>query len=150
MGKRSGTENVAAIAAFTLAAELAAAELDRESVRLRALTDYFAEKLKEAAPTLVIHSGRAPRHPGILNCRFPGITGEEMAVRLDLKGICVSPGAACGARDGAPSHVLLAMGQSEQQAKEALRFSLGKHTTREEIEQAAQAVAEIINNKKEG
>ena len=150
LGKRSGTENVAGIAAFSLAAELSAAELDQEEIRLRALRDHFEEKLKEALPTTVINSEGAPRHPGILNCRFPGITGEEMAVRLDLKGICVSPGAACGAREASPSHVLLAMGQTEQQAREAVRFSLGKYTTLEEIEKTAQTVAQIVNKKKEG
>ena len=94
---------------------------------------------------MVINGGNAPRHPGILNCRFPGITGEELAVRLDLKGICVSPGAACGVRDRAPSHVLLAMGQTEQQAGEAVRFSLGRLTTMDEINATAQVVANILN-----
>lgn len=145
LGKRSGTENVPGAAGFVLAAEMAMAELDTEAARLRALTDSLEKKLKEIAPNMVINGENAPRHPGIVNCRFPGITGEEMAVRLDLKGICVSPGAACGARDGAPSHVLLAMGQTEQLSREAVRFSLGRLTTPEEVDAAAQAIAEILN-----
>ena len=68
-----------------------------------------------------------------------------MAARLDLKGICVSPGAACAARERNPSHVLLAMGQTERQAMEAVRFSLGRLTTVDEINATAQAVAEILN-----
>lgn len=142
--RRSGTENLPGIAGFAAAAELAMAELAAETIRLQSLTDELARKLKEIVPNLVINGENAPRHPGILNCRFPGISGDEMAVRLDLKGICVSPGAACGARDGKPSHVLLAMGQTEQQAAEAVRFSIGRLTTQEEIETTARAVAEIL------
>ena len=142
--RRSGTENLPGIAGFAVAAELATGEPETEKARLRALRDEFSRKLKEAVPNLVINGENAPRHPGILSCRFPGITGEEMAARLDLKGICVSPGAACGAREGKPSHVLQAMGQTEQQAREAVRFSLGRLTTREEIDATIQAVADIL------
>lgn len=141
LGKRSGTENVPGAAGFARAAELSAAEPER---KLRELRDTLEGKLKEIVPNMVINGADAPRHPGILNCRFPGMTGEEMAARLDLKGICVSPGAACGARDGGASHVLLAMGQTERQAKEAVRFSLGRLTTVDEINATAQAVAEIL------
>lgn len=91
-----------------------------------------------------LNGAAAPRHPGILNCRFPGITAEEMVMRLDLKGICVSPGAACAARDPEPSHVLLAMGYSSRQAKESVRFSPGRLTTMEEIETTVRAVADIM------
>lgn len=145
-GRRSGTENVAGAAGFALAAELSAAE---PVEKLRELTEILERRLKQIAPDMVVNGGDAPRHPGILNCRFPGITGEEMAVRLDLKGICVSPGAACGARDKAASHVLLAMGRSEQEAKEAVRFSLGRLTTLEEINATVQTVAEILKNSKD-
>lgn len=142
-GRRSGTENVPGAAGFALAAEMAMAE---PGEKLRELRDALESKLKAVAPGIVINGAGAPRHPGILNCRFPGITGEEMAALLDLKGVCVSPGAACGARNPQPSHVLLAMGQPEQQAKEAIRFSLGRLTTMEEINATAQAVAEILNS----
>lgn len=145
LGKRSGTENVPGAAGLALSAELSMAEFDRETARLKELTDTLVRKLREIVPHMAINGENAPRHPAILNCRFPGVTGEEMAVRLDLKGICVSPGAACAARDSAPSHVLLAMGQTEQQAKEAIRFSLGRLTTIEEINATVQAVAEILN-----
>ena len=142
--RRSGTENLPGIAGFATAAELTMAELETESIRLQALIDELSRKLKEIAPDLVINGENSHRHPGILNCRFPGITGEVMAARLDSKGICVSPGAACGAREGKPSHALLAMGQTERQASEAVRFSIGRLTTQKEIEATARAVAEIL------
>lgn len=145
LGKRSGTENVPAAAGFALAAELAMAELDVETTRLKALTDHLERKLREIAPNMVTNGENADRHPGVLNCRFPGVTGEEIAVRLDLKGICVSPGAACGARDSAPSHVIRAMGQSDQQAREAVRFSLGRLTTQAEVDATVGAISDILN-----
>ena len=141
-GRRSGTENVPGAAGFALAAELAAAEPEET---LRELRNTLERKLKNIAPNLVINGADAPRHPSVLSCRFPGMTGEEMAARLDLKGICVSPGAACAARERNPSHVLLAMGQTERQAMEAVRFSIGRLTTVDEINATAQAVAEILN-----
>ena len=138
-GFRSGTENLPGIVAFALAAELAMAETESGLGRV------LEEKLRKAVPGMVVNGGGTPRHPGILNCRFPGTTGEEMAILLDKKGICVSPGAACGAREGKPSHVLLAMGQTEREAKEAVRFSPGRLTTEEEVDAVVQAIAEIIN-----
>ena len=138
--RRSGTENLPGIAGFAVAAELAATA----QPQIGDLTRELAGKLKDIAPDVVINGENVPRHPGILSCRFPGITGEEMAARLDLRGICVSPGAACGAREGKASHVLLAMGQTAQQAAATVRFSLGRLTTQEEIAATARAVAEIL------
>ena len=68
-------------------------------------------------------------------------------MRLDLQGICASTGAACAAGDGAPSHVLLAMGCSEDEARRSVRFSMGRLTTREELETAAAAVSRICRKK---
>ena len=145
LGHRSGTENLPGIAGFALAAQLSMDSLKEEEVRLQSLTDTLLEKLKEAVPTLEVNGGNH-RHPGILNCHFPGITAEEMVARLDLKGICASPGAACAASDPKPSHVLLAMGYPEQRAKESVRFSVGRLTTTDEIDATAQAVASITKN----
>ena len=145
LGNRSGTENLPGIAGFALAAELSAGSMKDEALHLRELTDLLVKKLKEAVPSLEING--ASRHPGIVNCYFPGMTAEELVARLDLKGICVSPGAACAASDRAPSHVLLAMGYSEQRARQSVRFSLGRLTTKEEIDATVQAVASIMNNK---
>ena len=142
LGQRSGTENLPGIAGFALAAQLSADTICQESQRLRELTDLLEGKLKQAVPAMEVNGGDS-RHPGILNCYFPGINAEEMVVRLDMKGICASPGAACSALGGKPSHVLLAMGHSQQRAKESVRFSLGRLTTTEEIDAAAAAVAEI-------
>ena len=97
----------------------------------------------------LISSGFNSYYPGILNCYFPGISAEELTVRLDAKGICVSPGAACSARDSEPSHVLRAMGYSPERAGQSLRFSFGRSTTQDEVLQTASAIADILHLRKE-
>lgn len=144
LGLRSGTENIPGAAGFALAAQLSADTLQQEARRLQLLSDALLQGLRQAVPQMELNGDAVSRHPGILNCWFPGITGEEMCMRLDLAGICVSPGAACAARDPNPSHVLLAMGHSRQRASESIRFSLGRLTTMEEIEATVQAVATIL------
>lgn len=146
LGLRSGTENVPGIAGMALAAELSRKQLPEESRRIAALGELLLEGLKRTEPRLEVN-GAGPRQPGILNCRFPGIPAEEITVRLNLMGICVSPGAACAARDTKPSHVLLAMGRTEAQAKESVRFSLGRNTTEEEIRQTLEAVETILRTR---
>lgn len=142
-GSRSGTENIPAIAAFSVAVKLSTQMGQGEAQRLRELSDTFIRLLREQIPGLAVNGENAPRHPGIVNCRFPGVAGEEMVLRLDGAGICASPGAACTAGRGEPSHVLLAMGLSRQQAAEAVRFSFGRLTTLEEIEEAAKRISDI-------
>ena len=113
------------------------------------LSSLLLKGLRELEPRLILNGEGASRHPGILNLYFPGISAEELAVRLDLMGICVSPGAACGARDPKPSHVLLSMGCSEPHARGSLRFSLGRNTTEEEIRLTLSALDEILRHRKE-
>ena len=143
MGGRSGTENIPGIAGFAVAAELSVRQIPEESARLRSLSEHFVELLREEIPDLEVNGEGAPRHPGIVSCRFPGVDSEEMVVRLDRAGICASPGAACSAGKGKPSHVLLAMGLGQERAKESVRFSFGRLTALEEAETAAHAAAEI-------
>jgi len=147
LGLRSGTENLPGIAGMALAAELSLKQLPDEQTRLETLSALLLEGLRQADPCMVLN-GDGRRHPAIVNCRFPGISAEEMVMRLDLQGICVSPGAACAARDPQPSHVLLAMGFSETHARESLRFSLGRNTTEAEIQQTIRAVGAIVRSRR--
>lgn len=143
MGSRSGTENVPGIAAFAMAAQLAVRQLPQEQLRLRELSERFIQLLRSEIPCLEVNGEGADRHPGIVNCRFPGVSAEETVTRLDRLGICASPGAACSAGKQEPSHVLLAMGHSRERAEESVRFSFGRLTTMEEAEEAARAAAQI-------
>lgn len=147
-GLRSGTENLPAIAGFALGAELACQELTSEQKRLTELTALLESELRRAAPDLRIAGEGAIRSGSILCCAFPGITGEEMVLRLDSRGICASPGAACGARDAAPSHVLLSMGYSSEEAAEFLRFSLGRDTTEAEIQKTVLEITQILEKRR--
>lgn len=148
LGLRSGTENLPGIAGMALAARLSTEGLSAETLRLQQLSALLLDGLRQADPRLSVNGGDR-RHPGILNCSFSGISGEELTMRLDLLGICVSPGAACAARDPKPSHVLLAMGMEESRAKNAVRFSLGRNTTEEEIRKTIRAVETILHSRKE-
>lgn len=145
-GLRSGTENLPGIAGFASAVALSMEALPREQQRLAALTALFEEELRNICPDIRIASEGAARS-SILCCAFPGITGEEMVVRLDLKGICASPGAACAARSSKPSHVLLSMGYRPKEVADFVRFSLGRNTTAEEIHHTVAVISSIIKTR---
>lgn len=141
-GFRSGTENVPGIAGFALAAELCGRNAEAEAARLTGLRQMLEQGLKQTVPGLQIAGEAAPRG-SILCCRFPGISAEETVVRLDAAGICASPGAACAARSGRPSHVLLSMGYTPEEASEFVRFSPGRDTTETDIEKTLEILKEI-------
>lgn len=145
-GLRSGTENTPAIAGMAAAAKLTREAQALEISRQEALRDLLAQSLRQICPDLEIAGEASPR-TAILCCRFPGITGEEMVMRLDLAGICASPGAACAARDGEPSRVLRSMGYSPTEAAEFLRFSPGRLTTEDEIFQTVRAIGRILEKR---
>lgn len=146
-GLRSGTENIPAIAGFALAARLAVDMLPQEQERLQNLCSLLEHELRRLCPD-VQFAGEGSVRSNILSCRFPGISAEEMVMRLDMAGICASPGAACAARSSAPSHVLLSMGYSPTEAAEFVRFSPGRNTTTEEIHTAASAAAQIYRKRR--
>lgn len=144
-GMRSGTENLPGIAAFALAAKLSAASEEQEFSRLQVLRQQLLDGLRQIRPDAQIVDAPDAFSPGILCCRFPGITGEEMVIRLDEAGICASPGAACAAGSKKASHVLLAMGYDPREAAEFFRISMGRNTTSGEIRQALAALSEIAH-----
>lgn len=146
-GLRSGTENIAGIAGFALAAKLSAEALPIECERLLTLRNRLSDGIQQLCPQAVINGSASPRLPGVLNCCLPNISAEEMVVRLDLKGICVSPGSACASRDSSPSHVLLAMGLSPKEAGESIRISMGHLTTSESVDNMLNAISDILKSK---
>lgn len=146
-GARSGTENIAGIAGFACAAQLSCEVLEEEYVRIGRLSQELLAGLRRVYPAMRVNGDENRGYPGIRSCWFPGISAEEMVLRLDAMGICLSPGAACAARDPRPSHVLLSMGYPEQRARESVRFSMGRLTTPEEIEQTVSAVREVLKAK---
>lgn len=131
--KRSGTENVPAIVGFGAAADLARSHLDRWATQMRELRDYLEREIERRIPHVLINGHRDRRVPHISNITFRFLEGESLLIRLDLRGIAVSTGAACSSGSLEPSHVLLALGRDRPSVQGSIRFSLSKNTTREEI-----------------
>ncbi|HEX9894262.1 MAG TPA: cysteine desulfurase family protein [Gemmatimonadales bacterium] len=144
-GIRPGTENVAGAVALGRAALLAAREAAEEAVRVGALRDELAARLKAAVPDAVVHGEEADRAPHVLSVSAPGTDSEAFLMHLDLAGICASSGSACSTGAVEPSHVLIAMGVSRELALSAVRFSLGRETTRDDIERVALAYPGIVD-----
>ncbi len=144
-GLRSGTENTPLIAGFAKAVKLAVENRISEAKRVLELKNYFWKGLKKLFPKAEINGPKDLKQavrlsslraaPHILNVRFPGVSGEEFLIRLDILGIAISAGSACSMRSAKSSHVLEAIGLSLKQAKESLRFSFGSGTTRKEIDE---------------
>ena len=143
-GRRGGTENLAGIVGFGVAAEHAAAELDAERERLIGLRARLETGLRDAAADVVIHGARAPRLPNTVNASFPGARSDHLLMALDACGVAVSAGAACASGAVEPSPVLSAMGVARELAVSALRFSLGRTTTQDELERALALIAEAV------
>lgn len=134
---RSGTQDVAAAVSFATAARLAEAEREAEAARLSALRDRLITGVRAAVPEAVL-SGPDPvsgdRVASNAHFTFPGAQGDSLLFLLDLAGVSVSTGSACQAGIPEPSHVLLAMGRGETEARSALRFTLGRGSTGADVD----------------
>jgi cysteine desulfurase len=147
-GIRSGTENVASIVAAGFAIEECSWDMDSVIKRQKDLMTKTIEGIIKHIPDVRINSGIDERLPGIINIGFDGVSGESLMHLLDLKGICVSTSSACSAGRDEPSHVLLAMGQTDKQAKSAIRISYGRYNTDEDASAVAKAVCEVYKKVK--
>jgi len=142
--RRPGTENVPGAVALGCAAELARHTLATESERVAALRDRLEQAVLASIPSAHVNGRTAQRTPNTSNIRFDGIEGEAIVISLDLKGFAVSSGSACSSGAVEPSHVLLAIGLSPQDARSSVRFSLGRSNTAEQVDALAKAVAESV------
>jgi cysteine desulfurase len=133
-GLRAGTENVAAIAGFGAAAEAAQRDLLGDAVQMAALRDRLEAGLKAATPQAIIFGAEAPRVPNTTLVALPGMKAETAVIAFDLAGFAVSSGAACSSGKVQASHVLAAMGASDELARGGVRISLGWGTTEAEID----------------
>ncbi|SDH36598.1 cysteine desulfurase [Arthrobacter subterraneus] len=139
---RSGTLDTAGIAAFAAAAEGAVAHLPAESQRLVDLRDQLIAGVGRVVPEAVLRGPRVDRLPGNAHFTFPGCEGDSLLFLLDMAGVESSTGSACTAGVPRPSHVLLAMGLSETEARGAQRFSLGHTSTPEDVDALVAALPE--------
>jgi len=148
-GFRPGTENVAGIVGLGRAAAIAQKSLADDSKRIGAMRDALERGLLERVRESHANGSRVPRTPNTTNITFPGIEGEALVIALDLKGLACSTGAACSSGAVEPSHVLTAIGLPADEARASLRFSLGRHTTPEQIDFALQVVPAAVDQLRE-
>jgi len=142
-GYRSGTENVAAIVGFGKAAELAYTELEQRQQHCLTLRHYLEARL-ETFPSIKIIAQHSKRVANTVQFTVENCVGEMLLMQLDKQGIAVSSGSACSSEQVTASHVLVAMGISENLAKSALRISFGQQNTVQEIDIFVQKLKEII------
>ena len=144
--RRPGTENVPAIAGMAAAAEVAVREVyaAEESVRESSLRDRLWNGISKIDPMAVRNAASAPALANTLNVSFPGCDGETLLMGLDLEGVAASSGSACMVGSIQASHVLLAMGVSEELARATVRFSLGRSTTHEAIDATLGALSRVL------
>jgi cysteine desulfurase len=142
--RRPGTENVAAIAGMAAAAEFVQRDQEHEQEKEKRLREDLWKQIARIFPAAAQNAAEAPRLANTLNVSFSGIDSETMLMALDLEGVGASSGSACMVGSVVASHVLLAMGLPMERASSAIRFSVGKGTTEQEIEIAAKAIGRII------
>ncbi|MCL1842288.1 MAG: aminotransferase class V-fold PLP-dependent enzyme [Defluviitaleaceae bacterium] len=144
--RRAGTENVAGIIGLGTALQLAAEEMPLENARISALRDKLICKISENIPHTRLNgpADGSKRLPGNVNFSFRFIEGEALLGHLDFRGCCASTGSACSSGSLEPSHVLMAMGLSHEQANGAVRFSLGKENTEDDIQKLLNILQPIV------
>ena len=147
LGLRSGTENVAAIHATSIAVELLYRDLEHVIEKVSALRDHFEGLLLSTLPGVHVN-GEGPRASNTSNLAFDGVSGEDLLIQLDLAGIAASHGAACIAGALEPSRVLLKMGYSVKRVSSSVRFSLGKNTSKDDVEYAAAAIIRAVQRQR--
>ncbi len=172
-GRRAGTENVSGIVGLEAAVRRAYcsmedsfdemkrktqgeqshcslnAERAKEIEHERMLRDYLVSQIEEKIPAAVLNGHRTKRLPGNVNFSFPGVEGESVLIMLDMQGICASSGSACTSGSIDPSHVLLAIGRSPEEARSAIRLTLGAENTKEEMDIVVGELARIVGKIRE-
>ena len=147
--RRSGTENVAGIVGFGEAARLAREGLTTEMPRVRDLRDRLESGLKSGIEWIHVNGENAPRLPNTSNVMVDYAEGEGLVISLDLKGIAVSTGSACSSGSLEPSHVLIAIGKTPDEAHGSLRFSLSAMTTQDDVDCVLDVLPRIVERLRE-
>ncbi len=146
LGLRSGTENVANIVGFAKALDLVQTRRIKEVKRMSKLQSTFIELLERAIPTVTINGSKKHRLPNNVHITVPGTDNELLMMQLDEAGVQCAVGSACSASNDEPSHVLKAIGLSDEAARSSLRFSMGFQTTELEVRKTVLLLEKILNN----
>ncbi|MFH1889974.1 MAG: cysteine desulfurase family protein [Candidatus Kuenenbacteria bacterium] len=142
-GLRPGTENVSGIVGFTKALELADKNKGKENKKLLKLRNYFTMELLKI-PDSILNGHPEKRLPSNINVTFKHIEGESIMLKLDREEIYVSTGSACHSKSLEPSYVILALGQSAADAHGSMRFTMGKNTTRRDIDKTLKVLKKTV------
>jgi cysteine desulfurase len=142
--RRPGTENVPGIVGLGMAAELARQQLETEAGRIASLRDRLEEGIRQRVPGIRVNGDRTRRLPTTTNLCFAGVEGEALVIALDLRGVACATGAACSSGSVEPSHVLVAIGRSPEEARSSVRFSLGRFTTNEDIDYTLEMLPPVV------
>jgi cysteine desulfurase len=145
-GRRSGTENIPGIAGLAKAAELGQRNIDAKIKKLTGMRDYLKNKLLDSIEEVSFNGHPEKRLPGNCNFSFKYIEGESIVLKLDISGIAVSSGSACSSSSMKPSHALVAMGLSHEEAFGSLRVTLGFENTMEEIDYFLEVTEKTIKD----
>lgn len=140
---RSGTENVAGIVGFSFALEKASELRNAEEKRMGELWKFFYDQITAKLPKVEVTAAGQGLY-SIMHIIVPGTDNERLMMELDEAGIQCAVGSACSASDDEPSHVLKAIGMSDEQAQSSLRFSMGRSTTKADIQKAVDTLAKLV------
>jgi len=142
---RSGTENLANIAGFATAWQKACELHHDEALRLGALRDMLIDTIESLIPSATINGPRGNRRlANNIHITFQGIDNERLLMELDERGFQVATGSACSASSDEPSHVLTALGLSDEQARSSIRITLGRYSTESSVDELAKTIAKIV------
>ncbi|MED5428815.1 MAG: cysteine desulfurase family protein [Chloroflexota bacterium] len=143
--RRSGTENVSGIVGMASALKFSVEEMEENKNKLLGLKTKIIETLSREMKGVVFNGHPVDRLPNNVSVSFEGVEGEPILLGLDLKGICASSGSACSSASLEPSHVLLAIGSSAEQAQGTLRITLGRDNSEEDVDYLLETLIELVS-----
>ncbi len=144
--KRGGTSNTAGIVGFAKASEIALRDMKTNNHKLRNLSEYFVAKISDSIDNIIINANTRQKLSHIVSVTFVGVDGESLLTKLDMNGIAVSTGSACSSNSLSVSHVMKAIGLSNDNAKSTIRFSFGKNNSFEEIDKAISVISRAVED----
>lgn len=145
-GKRGGTTNTAGIVGFAKACEIAYRDIRTNNNKLRNLSEYFVAQLSDKIENVKFNATTRQKLPHIVSAIFVGVDGESLLTKLDMNGVAISTGSACSSNSLSVSHVMNAIGLDNDNARCAVRFSLGKTNSYEEIDKAIAIIAKCVED----
>ena len=144
-GVRSGTENISNIIGFAMALDEVQNTRHQTVLQMKELQQYFIDQLESRIQSVIVNGSMKHRLPNNVHITLPGLDNERLMMELDNKGVLCSVGSACSASSEESSHVLRAMGLSDKEARSSLRFTMGRSTTKEDIDYVTNCLEEICS-----